>query len=140
MNIHTSEKVSFSLIYLEAIISILDICPLFFQTFGGTKPPYPSKGQWEHLYQLHLLLLQCCSAPRLCRKGKGYPAPMPDTCHTATVCSYSKPRHITAMMEGMKSWLLPHSVPDKPCCSVLYFVQEGEVFAGGATPRKAQEL
>ncbi|MPC79941.1 hypothetical protein E2C01_074500 [Portunus trituberculatus] len=50
---------------------------------------------------------------------------------------HREPRHITAMLEGVKSWLLPGGVPDKPCCSILDFVQEGEVFVGGAAPRKA---
>ncbi|MPC46572.1 hypothetical protein E2C01_040293 [Portunus trituberculatus] len=35
------------------------------------------------------------------------------------------------MLESVKSWLLPGTVPDKPSCSVLYFVQN---------PCKAREL
>ncbi|MPC35799.1 hypothetical protein E2C01_029236 [Portunus trituberculatus] len=44
------------------------------------------------------------------------------------------------MLEDAKSWLLPGSIPDKPFWSVLYFVQEGEVFVGKTAPRKARKL
>ncbi|MPC98592.1 hypothetical protein E2C01_093965 [Portunus trituberculatus] len=30
-------------------------------------------------------------------------------------------RHVTAMLEGVESWLLPITVPDKPCCSLVTF-------------------